>query len=160
MYIHVAPSSGHISLNCNMPFKLILRSFEVVFWCLEWECCTFWKIDGNSFKSTNTILHGFNPHNIHWTSIETSFLQSNTPARESPGKGVFFVKTNGYQLPKWGGGGVQVIGNEHIKYSWILWGGGGGGSQEQHPLKPWTGQVLINTSNHFDFDRYVSCGVL
>ena len=39
-----------------MPFKLIQIMFEVVFWCLEWECCPFWKIDGNSFKSTNTIL--------------------------------------------------------------------------------------------------------
>ena len=54
--MYIAPSSGHISLNLNMPFKLILRRFEVVFWCLKWECCTFWKIDGNSFKSTNTIL--------------------------------------------------------------------------------------------------------
>ena len=54
--IYIAPSSGHISLNFNMPFKLILRRFEVIFWCLEWECCTFWKKDGNSFKSTNTIL--------------------------------------------------------------------------------------------------------
>ena len=43
--MYVAPSSGHISFKCNMPFKLILRRFEVVFWCLEWECCTFWKID-------------------------------------------------------------------------------------------------------------------
>ena len=24
-------------------------------WTLEWECCTFWKNDGYSFKSTNTI---------------------------------------------------------------------------------------------------------
>ena len=48
--MYIAPSSGHISLNLNMPFKLILRRFEVIFWCLEWECCTFWKIDGNSFK--------------------------------------------------------------------------------------------------------------
>ena len=54
--MYIAPSRGHISLNFNMPFKLILRRFQVVFWCLEWECCTFWKIDGNSFKSTNTIL--------------------------------------------------------------------------------------------------------
>ena len=53
--MYIAPSSGHISLNFNMPFKLILRRFEVVFWCLEWECCTFWKTDGNSFKSTNTV---------------------------------------------------------------------------------------------------------
>ena len=54
--MYIAPSSGHISLNCNMPFKFILRRFEVDFWCMEWECCTFWKIDGYSFKSTNTIL--------------------------------------------------------------------------------------------------------
>ena len=26
----IAPSSGHMSLNSNMPFKLILRRFEVV----------------------------------------------------------------------------------------------------------------------------------
>ena len=32
-----------------------MRLFPVS--CLEWECCTFWKIVGNSFKSTNT---GFN----------------------------------------------------------------------------------------------------
>ena len=43
MYIHVAPSSGHISLNFNMHFKLILRSSEGFFWCLEWECCIFLK---------------------------------------------------------------------------------------------------------------------
>ena len=58
--MYIAPSSGHISLKFDMPFKLILRSFEIVFWCMEWECCTFCKIDGNSFKSTNTtIYYGF-----------------------------------------------------------------------------------------------------
>ena len=36
-------------------FKVILRQFEVVFRCLEWECCTFQKIDENSFKSTDTM---------------------------------------------------------------------------------------------------------
>ena len=41
--MYIAPSSGHISLNFDMPFKLILRRFEVVFWCLEWECCSFLK---------------------------------------------------------------------------------------------------------------------
>ena len=57
--MYIAPSSGHISLNSNMPFKVILRRCEVVFWCLEWECCTFWKTDGNAFKSTTyPILHG------------------------------------------------------------------------------------------------------
>ena len=38
-----------------MPFKVILKRFEVVFCCLEWECCTFQKTDKNSFKSTNFI---------------------------------------------------------------------------------------------------------
>ena len=31
LYIHVAPSSGNISMNFNMPFKLILRRFDIVF---------------------------------------------------------------------------------------------------------------------------------
>ena len=68
--MYKAPSSGHISLNFNMPFKLNLRRFEVVFWYLEWECCTFWKLDGNSFKSTNTILITmaliFTSYQRHW----------------------------------------------------------------------------------------------
>ena len=34
LYI-VAPSSGHILFTFNMPIKLILRRFEVVFWCLD-----------------------------------------------------------------------------------------------------------------------------
>ena len=33
-----------------MPFELILRSCEVIFWCLECQYCTFWKIDGNPFS--------------------------------------------------------------------------------------------------------------
>ena len=62
--VYIAPSSGHESVNHNLPFELILRRFEVVFWYLEWNCCTFKNIDGNSFKSTNTIiLHGFKVSN-------------------------------------------------------------------------------------------------
>ena len=30
--MYIAPSSGHISLNFNMPFELILRKFEVDVW--------------------------------------------------------------------------------------------------------------------------------
>ena len=55
-FMYIAPSSGHSLLNCNLPFKLILRRVEVVFWCLEWKCCPFKKIDEISFKPTNTIL--------------------------------------------------------------------------------------------------------
>ena len=55
--MYIAPSSGHVSLNCTMQFELILRRFEgFFFWCLEWECCTFGKIDGNSFKSTKMAV--------------------------------------------------------------------------------------------------------
>ena len=53
--MYIAPSSGHELLKLNLPFKLILRRFEVVFWCLEWECSNIWRTDGNSFKFTNTI---------------------------------------------------------------------------------------------------------
>ena len=49
------PSSDHSLLTLNLPFEVILRWCEVVFWCLEWECCTFQKIDENSFKSSNNM---------------------------------------------------------------------------------------------------------
>ena len=52
----IAPSSGHSLLTLNLSFKMILRKFEVVFWCLEWECCTFQKIVENLFKSTMMAL--------------------------------------------------------------------------------------------------------
>ena len=56
-FMYIAPSSDHSMLTPHLPFNVILRKFEVVFWCLEWECCTFQKIyDFSSFKSTN----GFN----------------------------------------------------------------------------------------------------
>ena len=51
-----APSSDHSLLTLNLPCEVIVRKFEVVFWFLEWECCTFEKINENSFQSTNTIL--------------------------------------------------------------------------------------------------------
>ena len=55
--IYIVPSSGHSLVNLNIPFTLILRRFAVVFWCLEWECCTFQKTDENSFKSKWIFSH-------------------------------------------------------------------------------------------------------
>ena len=52
--LYKPPSSGEPLPHINLPFKWIVRRCEVVFWCLECECCTFWKIYENSFKSTNT----------------------------------------------------------------------------------------------------------
>ena len=53
--MHISPSRGEPLPNLNLPFKWILSRFKI-FWCLEWECCTFQKIDEKSFKPTNTIL--------------------------------------------------------------------------------------------------------
>ena len=33
--VYIAPSSGHEWLKLSLPLKLILRRFEVVFWCLD-----------------------------------------------------------------------------------------------------------------------------
>ena len=46
-FMYIAPSSDHLLLTVIPPFKVILRRFEVVFWCLEWDHqCTFWKDQG------------------------------------------------------------------------------------------------------------------
>ena len=38
-----------------------------VFWCMECECCTFWKIDWNSFKSTNYYgFYDWSPLTLTW----------------------------------------------------------------------------------------------
>ena len=55
-FMHITPSSVRSLVNLNVPFKLILKRFEIIFWCLEREWCTFEKIDGNSLKSTNSVL--------------------------------------------------------------------------------------------------------
>ena len=54
-FMYITPSSDHSLLTLKLPFKVILRTFKVVFWCLEWEWCTFKETDENSFNSTNTI---------------------------------------------------------------------------------------------------------
>ena len=47
-------------VNLNVPFKLILRRFEVVLWCLEWECYTFnkrlMKIHSNSVHFITRLM--------------------------------------------------------------------------------------------------------
>ena len=56
MFIYIAPSNDHSLLTLNLHFEVIVKRFEVVFWCLEWECYTFQNTDENSLKSTNTIM--------------------------------------------------------------------------------------------------------
>ena len=55
-FMYIAPSSDCSLVTPHLPFKVILQRFKVVFWCLEWKCCTFQKIDENSFQSTNMLL--------------------------------------------------------------------------------------------------------
>ena len=57
-FICIVLSNVHSLLNFNVPFKLIRRRFEVVSWCLEWECCIFFK---RLIHSNLPILYfGFN----------------------------------------------------------------------------------------------------
>ena len=58
MFMYKDPSSDGSLVTLNLPFKVILRRFDVVFWCL-WECenaALFKPNDENSLKFTNTIL--------------------------------------------------------------------------------------------------------
>ena len=57
--MYIAPSSGHISLNFNIPFKLFLMRFEVVFWCLERGCCFFWERLMAIHSNSPILYYGF-----------------------------------------------------------------------------------------------------
>ena len=70
LYVHVHSSLLWLFIaNPQCAFKVILWRLEVVFWCVdppERECCTFVKIDDNSFKfmqylTCSTYMYGFNP---------------------------------------------------------------------------------------------------
>ena len=54
--MYMTPSSDHSLITPNLSYKVILWNFGVVFWCLEWDHCTFQMTDKNSFKSTNTTV--------------------------------------------------------------------------------------------------------
>ena len=51
-FIYIAPSSNCSLVTLTLPFQVILRRFEVLFWCMGWECCIFQTNDENSFQST------------------------------------------------------------------------------------------------------------
>ena len=42
-FMYIAPSCRCSLMNPNLPYRFILRRLEVAFWCLEWECCTFFS---------------------------------------------------------------------------------------------------------------------
>ena len=57
--MYIAPSSGHEWLNCSLPFKLILRRFEVVFLGLSENAALFERLV--KIHSNPPILYyGFN----------------------------------------------------------------------------------------------------
>ena len=80
--MYIAPSSGHISLNFNMPLKWILRRFDVVLWCLEWEYRTFerlMEIHSNPPYYTLALNNVFNALLVlNWHIFLTSTLNSHT----------------------------------------------------------------------------------
>ena len=92
-FMYIAPSSDHSLMTLNLPFMVLIRRCEVVFWFLEWECCTFQKNDENSIISTNTILlwlqlsMQFNNFRIPklWISPYWYVLQSTLPKLNSVG---------------------------------------------------------------------------
>ena len=55
-FMYIASSSGCSLLTLNLPLKVIVGRFEIVF-NVGWECCTFPKIDEKSLKSTNILWH-------------------------------------------------------------------------------------------------------
>ena len=55
IFMYIAPSNDRSLLTLALPFKVIQRRFGVVFWCLEWECCTFQTSVENRFKFTKTM---------------------------------------------------------------------------------------------------------
>ena len=57
---YIAHSSGRSLMNLNLPFKLSLRWFEVVFWCLQWECCAFEKRLMKIHSNPQIIYYCFN----------------------------------------------------------------------------------------------------
>ena len=57
--LHVAPSSGEPLSNLNLPFKWILGGLRLFSDVWSENAALFFFFYDNSFKSTNTILHGF-----------------------------------------------------------------------------------------------------
>ena len=51
-FMYIAPSIGE-------PLIALLRRFEVVLWCLEWECCTLFKILMKINSNPPILYYGF-----------------------------------------------------------------------------------------------------
>ena len=78
-FMYIAPSNGHSLLNINVPFKVILWRFEVVFYYLEWESCTFlkdwWKfIHIHQYYNLANLILGKSENLFHRNSSIWSWL--------------------------------------------------------------------------------------
>ena len=75
-FMYIAPSNDHLLLTHNLPFKVILRRFEIVFWCLEWECCTL-KINSNPpilMALTKATSYGIYIYKLDWSKIINTWM--------------------------------------------------------------------------------------
>ena len=59
-FMYIASPSHYSWLTLNMPFRVILRRFEVVFWCIEWECWLFKRLL-KIYSNPPILYYGFNP---------------------------------------------------------------------------------------------------
>ena len=93
------PYSGHNVLLCNPPPP------------------PHWNIHGGRIRVNS---HFLGKRGIFWPFVSGRFSE------KTQERSFFFVKASGYQYLRYGGGGVQVMGNEY-RYPLILWEWGGGG---------------------------------
>ena len=71
--MYIALSSGHISLNFIMPFKLILMRFDVVFWCLGSENAALFERLMEFHSNPPILYYGFKAVFIIFPKLETRF---------------------------------------------------------------------------------------
>ena len=76
-FMFIAPSSDYQLLTLNQPFKVILRKFEVVFWCSRVRMMYFFKRLMNIHSNQPILYYGFRLSSIlplkrplthYWTS--------------------------------------------------------------------------------------------
>ena len=107
--MYIAPSSGEPLPNLDLHFKWILRKVEVVFWCLEWECCLRpppphpWAIISGSPTESNGVFTKSKRNNCssrfteHWIS---NYVKLPSYLHPKPWINFFFF---------FGGGGGDIL---------------------------------------------------
>ena len=67
-FIYIVPSSECSLLILSLSLKVIPKRFDIVFWCLKWECCTFKRFMKIHWNPPN-VYNGFNSV-IYFTQLQ------------------------------------------------------------------------------------------